>query len=207
MTLKRILFTLGIILITAGLFGILKVAADRFSLDEAEGIVYDINDYVPNAEYDYNGEHHRVVVRSSYTVGLDKEQLSSLKPGNKVTLLVDKDSGQIRSADTSEAVEFALLFLVPGIILTLVGLKGLKGYRREFIDRYKAAFVYTCIMAAVSLCYSVYEEFIFKPDPATMFSGLGEGLIMLGLLVFSAITIVIVWVISLIVCSGNQKKS
>ena len=206
MTRKRILFTLGVIMMIAGLLGISKTVADRYSLDEVEGIVYDIEESIPNVEYDYKGEHYWVKISKSNTVGLSQEQINNLNRDNTVTVLVDKESGLTKSVDTMEAVSFALIFLVPGIMMLLAGIKGLKGYRREFIDRYKTAFVYTCIMLTISLCYFVYVEFIFKPDPDIMFSGLGEGLLMLGLLIFSAITIVIIWSISLVAYIRKHKE-
>jgi len=56
------------------------------------------------------------------------------------------------------------------------------------------------------LCYYVYVEFIFKPDSTSMFSGLGEGLLMLGLLIFSTITTVIIWSVSLIAYIRKHKE-
>ena len=93
MTLKRILFTLGVIMIIAGILGISKTVADRYSLDEVEGIVYDIEESIPKVEYDYKGEHYWVKIHKSNTVGLSQEQINNLNRENAVTVLVDKESG------------------------------------------------------------------------------------------------------------------
>lgn len=207
MTAKRLLFMLGVILMIVGLFGITKTAVDRYSLDEVEAVVYDFEDSFPMAEYDYMGEHHMVRIHITNTVGLNQNEINDLIPGNHVTVLVAKDTGRSQQVDTAEIFSYAVIFLIPGMILVLIGLNSLKGFRREVIDRYRFAFIYTCIILAVCLCSFIYAIFIFKPDPDIMFDGLSEALLMFGLLIFSAATILIVWTVSLIVYYKKQKKA
>ena len=130
--------------------------------------------------------------------GYEEEQ--QLEVGDEVTLYIDPNTG---SPAIPESYFSAIAQCVIAAVMILIGRKGIVGYKAEFFDRYKVAFIITCVASGIVLGYAIYEEFIFVGG------GFMPGMEELGRFIFLCLLMIValmVEIIAWIVSAVKQKK-
>lgn len=95
---------------------------------------------------------------------------------------------------------------VPGGLLVFFCRSAFKGYKSEYLDRYKNAVWFSVISGIIPIAYWIYYEFIFVPGDE-MFAGLGEYLLCISLFIIVPMINIIVWICAAaLYCRRCKKK-
>lgn len=101
---------------------------------------------------------------------------------------------------------WVIAFGVPGALLIFFCRSAFKGYKTEYLDRYKNAVLFSVISGIIPVAYWIYYEFIFVPGDE-MFGGLGEYLLCIALFIIVPMINIIVWICAAaLYCRRCRKK-
>ncbi|MCR5141940.1 MAG: poly-gamma-glutamate biosynthesis protein PgsC/CapC [Ruminococcus sp.] len=218
MTFRRILFTYGILALVAGLFLIVRTAYINSKLKLVPATVTEITQEsvtfkhsdgsteermmdVVNAEYRYKDSKGTVLVVPQWSKGLSHDDIKKLKKGDEIELYFDPFE---RSVASPEGFTLGIIQCAISAAMIYIGIKGAKGYKAEFFERYKKAFLTTMFLSGVVLGYAVYEEFFYSPGGMMPgIAALGAFLWMFGFMAIALIAEIIVWSVSV---AGYKKK-
>lgn len=100
---------------------------------------------------------------------------------------------------------FIAIFGIPAVIMIFLCRSAFKGYKTEYLDRYRKTVIFSVITGWIPIIYFIWYNFFFTPT-GYFFPGLGEALICILLFIAVPIINIIVWIISAAVYCKKQKK-
>ena len=211
---KRIFLNIGLTLLAVALGFVVYQLYSLSCLVKTEGTVQSIIEPEFESYYtDDNGNKLRVMEYDIFYM-LPNEQgfvdyimgpQGEYEVGSKVDIYYDKRSPEsITYADNYLA--YILIFGIPGGLLVFFCRSAFKGYKREYLDRYKNAVWFSVISGIIPIAYWIYYEFIFVPGDE-MFAGLGEYLLCISLFIIVPMINIIVWICAAaLYCRRCKKK-
>ncbi len=101
---------------------------------------------------------------------------------------------------------FIGVFGIPGVLLIFFCRSAFRGYKTEYLDRYKKTVLFSVVSGLVPIAYYIYYEFFFEPS-GIMFAGLGEAILCIFLFIAVPVINIIVWIISAALYCRRCKKS
>lgn len=125
--------------------------------------------------------------------------------GDPVEIIYDKRSPK-QIAYRENNLLFIVVFGVPALIMIFFCRSAFKGYKTEYLDRYKKTVIFSVISGWIPILYYIWYEFIFEPS-GIIFAGLGEALVCIFLFFAVPIINIIVWIISAVCYCRKCKKS
>lgn len=125
--------------------------------------------------------------------------------GDTVDIYYDKREPE-HNAYPEDNTFFILAFGLPAALLIFFCSSALKGYKTEYLDRYKKTVIFSVISGWIPILYWIWYEFFFEPS-GEMFSGFGEALMCLFLFAAVPVINIIVWIISAAVYCHKCKKN
>ncbi len=99
-----------------------------------------------------------------------------------------------------------IFFGVPAVLLIFFCRSAFKGYKTEYLDRYKKTVIFSVISGWIPILYYIWYEFIFEPS-GIIFAGLGEALMCIFLFFAVPVVNIIVWIFSAAAYCRKCKKS
>ncbi len=99
-----------------------------------------------------------------------------------------------------------IFFGVPAVLLIFFCRSAFKGYKTEYLDRYKKTVIFSVISGWIPILYYIWYEFIFEPS-GIIFAGLGEVLMCIFLFFAVPVVNIIVWIFSAAAYCRKCKKS
>lgn len=220
-SIKRLFLNIGLLLMFVGLVCAGLIFRENFKLTAVEGTVvgyetevfhyrtnkgeYDEEQHIPVIEYTYGGETHRD--NAWKAKGMTHEETLALHNGDKA-IFYTRSGAYLISPDPYWAV---LFFAVPGAFLILVCCKAFKGYKRDFLMRYKKAVTATVVLQTVTVVLSVLwiihientEYGGFMPG----LDALADELAMWFAWVLVAISIMVIWIVASVKFMRMRKKA
>ena len=220
-TFRRILLTFGVLALAAGLFLFIDLFYHNSVFDTVTAVVSKIEtetyDYhpskdapaeqhsynSPSAKYFYYGVEQEHSFSASSAKGMSYEEEQQLEVGDEVTLYIDPNTG---SPAIPESYFSAIAQCVIAAVMILIGRKGIAGYKAEFFDRYKVAFIITCVASGIVLGYAVYEEFIFVGGGFMPgMEELGRFIFLCLLMIVALMVEIIAWIVSVVRYRKKEK--
>lgn len=98
-----------------------------------------------------------------------------------------------------------IFFGVPAVLLIFFCRSAFKGYKTEYLDRYKKTVIFSVISGWIPILYYIWYEFIFEPS-GIIFAGLGEVLMCIFLFFAVPVVNIIVWIFSAAAYCRKCKK-
>lgn len=210
---KRIFLNIGLTLAVLAAGFLIHQLYENSFLVKTTGTVYNIR-VVPNCFYqDENGSEQNLI---AYDIEYATKQGQQCKDdklghigeheiGDTVDIFYDKREPE-SIAYRQDNLFFIIVFGVPAALLIFFCRSAFKGYKTEYLDRYKKAVIFSVISGWVPIAYYIWYEFFFEPS-GMMFAGLGEALLCMFLFAAVPVINIIVWVISAVMYWLKCRKS
>lgn len=125
--------------------------------------------------------------------------------GDPVEIVYDKRYPN-RIAYPDDNMVSIIFFGVPAVLLIFFCRSAFKGYKTEYLDRYKKTVIFSVISGWIPILYYIWYEFIFEPS-GIIFAGLGEALMCIFLFFAVPVVNIIVWIFSAAAYCRKCKKS
>lgn len=209
---KRIFLNIGFTLAAiAAVFFFHQLYENSF-LVKTTGTVFNMN-VKPNFFYvDENGKEENFY---SYGVEYTTKQGQTFrddicgrrdkyKIGDTVEIYYDKRDPE-RNTYPENNLFFIIVFGVPAALMIFFCRSSFKGYKTEYLDRYKKTVIFSVVTGWIPILYYLWYKFLFTPS-GMMFAGLGEALMCIFLFAAVPVINIIVWIISAVVYCKKQKK-
>ncbi len=213
---KRIFLNIGLTLaVLAAGFAVHQLYENSF-LVKTTGTVYDVR-VVPNCFYqDENGNEQNMI---AYDIDYTTKQGQKCKDntfghigeheiGDTVEIIYDKREPE-SIAYRQDNLFFIIAFGVPAALLIFFCRSAFKGYKTEYLDRYRKTVIFSVISGWIPVLYFIWYEFFFEPS-GEMFAGLGEALLCMFLFAAVPVINIIVWIISAVLycrrCRKNERS-
>lgn len=210
---KRIFLNIGFTLAVIAAGYLIHQLYENSFIVKTTGTVYDIR-IVPNCYY-YDEENNEQNFRAydvEYTTKQGEQykddifgHIDEYEIGDTVEIFYDKREPQ-NNAYPEDNTFYILAFGLPAALLIFFCSSALKGYKTEYLDRYKKTVIFSVISGWIPILYWFWYEFIFEPS-GEMFSGLGEALICMFLFASVPVINIIVWIISAAIYCRKCKKA
>lgn len=211
---KRVFLNIGLTLAVIALFFLCWQIYDNSFLVKTTGTVQAVREPEYSCNYvDADGNEHPMMeydvfytVRSgeSYTDYI-MGHIDEYSIGEAVDVIYDKRRPD-RITYLTDNMFYIIVFGVPAVLLIYFCRSAFKGYKTEYLDRYKKTVIFSVITGWIPILYYIWYEFFFEPS-GMMFSGLGEGLMCLFLFAAVPVINIIVWIISAVVYCHKCKKN
>lgn len=209
---KRVFLNIGLTLAVIAAGYLFHQLYENSFLVKTTGAVKNVRTETNCFYYDENNELQN---SRSYDIGYTTRQgeaytddiighIGEYGIGDTVDVLYDKRQPD-RIAYLTDNVFFIAVFGVPAALMIFFCRSAFKGYKTEYLDRYKKTVIFSVISGWIPIIYYIWYEFFFTPS-GMMFSGLGEGLMCLFLFAAVPIVNIIVWIISAAVYCRKQRK-
>lgn len=209
---KRIFLNIGLALAVIAAIFLFHQLYENFFLVKTTGTVFSMN-AEPNLFYvDENGEKENL-----YSYGVEYmtkqgqmfrddicDRRGEYKIGDTAELYYDKREPE-HNAYPENNLFFIIAFGVPAALLIYFCRSAFKGYKTEYLDRYKKTVIFSVISGWIPIIYYIWYKFFFTPS-GELFAGLGEALMCIFLFAAVPIVNIIVWIISAAVYAKKQRK-
>lgn len=210
---KRIFLNIGLTLaVIAALFLFGQLYENSF-LVKTIGYVQDIS--VKSNMYYYDDDNVQQNYRSyviNYTTKQGQQYSDDIFKykdtycvGDPVEIIYDKRYPN-RIAYPDDNMVSIIFFGVPAVLLIFFCRSAFKGYKTEYLDRYKKTVIFSVISGWIPILYYIWYEFIFEPS-GIIFAGLGEALMCIFLFFAVPVVNIIVWIFSAAAYCRKCKKS
>ncbi len=210
---KRIFLNIGLTLaVIAAIFLFGQLYENSF-LVKTIGYVQDIS--VKSNMYYYDDDNVQQNYRSyviNYTTKQGQQYSDDIVKykdvycvGDPVEIIYDKRYPN-RITYPDDNMVSIIFFGVPAVLLIFFCRSAFKGYKTEYLDRYKKTVIFSVISGWIPILYYIWYEFIFEPS-GIIFAGLGEALMCIFLFFAVPIINIIVWIISAAAYCRKCKKS
>mgnify|MGYP004678138219 FL=1 len=209
---KRIFLNIGLTLAVIAAIFLFHQLYENFFLVKTTGTVFNMNTE-PNFFYtDENGERRNFC---SYGVEYTTKHGQTFrddilgypdeyKVGDAAEIYYDRREPKYNTYPEDNL--FLIIALgVPAALLIYFCRSAFKGYKTEYLDRYKKTVIFSAVTGWIPILYYIWYKFFFTPS-GELFSGLGEGLMCLFLFAAVPIVNIIVWIISAAVYCKKQRK-
>ena len=209
---KRIFLNIGFTLAVIAAVFLFHQLYENFFLDKTTGTVFAV-EVEPNSFYtDDSGDRRNTC---SYGVEYTTRQGETYRDdiygyadeygvGDSVELYYDRREPKY-NAYPEDNLFLIIAFGAPAALLIYFCRSAFKGYKTEYLDRYRKTVIFSVISGWVPILYYIWYEFFFEPS-GEMFSGLGEALMCLFLFAAVPIVNIIVWIISAAIYCNKQRK-
>lgn len=210
---KRIFLNIGLTLaVIAAIFLFGQLYENSF-LVKTIGYVQDIS--VKSNMYYYDDDNVQQNYRSyviNYTTKQGQQYSDDIVKykdtycvGDLVEIIYDKRYPN-RIAYPDDNMVSIIFFGVPAVLLIFFCRSAFKGYKTEYLDRYKKTVIFSVISGWIPILYYIWYEFIFEPS-GIIFAGLGEALMCIFLFFAVPVVNIIVWIFSAAAYCRKCKKS
>lgn len=210
---KRIFLNIGLTLaVIAALFLFGQLYENSF-LVKTIGYVQDIS--VKSNMYYYDDDNVQQNFRSyviNYTTKQGQQYSDDIVKykdtycvGDPVEIIYDKRYPN-RITYPDDNMVSIIFFGVPAVLLIFFCRSAFKGYKTEYLDRYKKTVIFSVISGWIPILYYIWYEFIFEPS-GIIFAGLGEALMCIFLFFAVPVVNIIVWIFSAAAYCRKCKKS
>ena len=200
---KRIFLNIGLTLAVIAAIFLFHQLYENFFLVKTTGTVVRAETEADFLSYsyiiDYTTNHSE-----NYTDNIIGEA-NEHKVGDTVEVLYDKRYPK-HIAYPENNLFFIIVFGVPAALLIYFCRSAFKGYKTEYLDRYKKTVIFSVISGWIPILYFIWYEFFFTPS-GIMFAGLGEALLCMFLFAAVPAINIIVWIISAVVYCRKCKKA
>lgn len=209
---KRIFLNIGLTLAVIAAGFLLHQLYENFFIEKTTGTVYDIR-IDKNAFYhdENDSEQNFRAYDIEYTTKQGQKYkddifgyIDEYEIGDTVEIMYDRRYPE-RNTYPEDNVFYIIVFGVPAALLIYFCRSAFKGYKTEYLDRYKKTVIFSVISGWIPILYFIWYEFFFTPS-GMMFAGLGEALMCLFLFAAVPVINIIVWIISAIVYCRKCKK-
>lgn len=209
---KRIFLNIGLTLAVIAAIFLFHQLYENFFLVKTTGTVFNMNTE-PNFFYtDENGERRNFC---SYGVEYTTKQGQTFrddilgypdeyKVGDTAEIYYDRREPKYNTYP-EDNLFLIIAFGVPAALLIYFCRSAFKGYKTEYLDRYKKTVIFSAVTGWIPILYYIWYKFFFTPS-GELFSGLGEGLMCMFLFAAVPIVNIIVWIISAAVYCKKQRK-
>lgn len=209
---KRIFLNIGLTLAVIAAIFLFHQLYENFFLVKTTGTVFNMN-AEPNFFYtDENGERRNFC---SYGVEYTTKQGQTFrddilgypdeyKVGDTAEIYYDRREPE-HNAYPEDNLFLIIAFGVPAALLIYFCRSAFKGYKTEYLDRYKKTVIFSVISGWIPILYYIWYKFFFTPS-GELFAGLGEALMCIFLFAAVPIVNIIVWIISAAVYCKKQRK-
>ena len=209
---KRIFLNIGLTLAVIAAIFLFHQLYENFFLVKTTGTVFNMN-AEPNLFYvDEDGEKENL-----YSYGVEYmtkqgqtfrddicDRRGEYKIGDTAELYYDKREPE-HNAYPENNLFLIIAFGVPAALLIYFCRSAFKGYKTEYLDRYKKTVIFSVISGWIPIIYYIWYRFFFTPS-GELFAGLGEALMCIFLFAAVPIVNIIVWIISAAVYCHKQRK-
>lgn len=210
---KRIFLNIGLTLaVIAAIFLFGQLYENSF-LVKTIGYVQDIS--VKSNMYYYDDDNVQQNYRSyviNYTTKQGQQYSDDIVKykdvycvGDPVEIIYDKRYPN-RITYPDDNMVSIIFFGVPAVLLIFFCRSAFKGYKTEYLDRYKKTVIFSVISGWIPILYYIWYEFIFEPS-GIIFAGLGEALMCIFLFFAVPVVNIIVWIFSAAAYCRKCKKS
>lgn len=210
---KRIFLNIGLTLaVIAAIFLFGQLYENSF-LVKTIGYVQDIS--VKSNMYYYDDDNVQQNYRSyviNYTTKQGQQYSDDIVKykdvycvGDPVEIIYDKRYPN-RITYPDDNMVSIIFFGVPAVLLIFFCRSAFKGYKTEYLDRYKKTVIFSVISGWIPILYYIWYEFIFEPS-GIIFAGLGEALMCIFLFFAVPVVNIIVWIFSAVCYCRKCKKS
>lgn len=210
---KRIFLNIGLTLaVIAALFLFGQLYENSF-LVKTIGYVQDIS--VKSNMYYYDDDNVQQNYRSyviNYTTKQGQQYSDDIVKykdvycvGDPVEIIYDKRYPN-RITYPDDNIVSIIFFGVPAVLLIFFCRSAFKGYKTEYLDRYKKTVIFSVISGWIPILYYIWYEFIFEPS-GIIFAGLGKALMCIFLFFAVPVVNIIVWIFSAAAYCRKCKKS
>ncbi len=124
--------------------------------------------------------------------------------GDTVKIFYDKRQPTYIAYRTDN-IFFIAIFGIPAAVMILLCRSAFKGYKTEYLDRYRKTVIFSVITGWIPIIYFIWYKFFFTPT-GYFLPGLGEALMCLLLFIAVPLINIIVWIISAVIYCKKQKK-
>lgn len=211
---RRIFLNIGLTLLVIAMGFLVYQLYSLSCLVKTEGTIHSISEPEFEAYYtDDNGNKLRMLEYDifymipgeqgfvDYIMGYQGEY----EIGSKVTIYYDKRSPE-SIAYAENYLAYILIFVIPGALLVYFCRSAFKGYKTEYLDRYKKAVWFSVISGWIPIIYFIWYKFFFTPS-GDFFPGLGEYLLCIALFIIVPMINIIVWIsAAALYCRKCRKK-
>ena len=126
--------------------------------------------------------------------------------GDRVQIEIDKELPADYNYNTLESdIILVLMTGIPGLLLTILCRSAFKGYKKDYLLRYKKSVIFSVRSGWVPIIY--YFTAYLHPAPAMMFEGLTEAVTLLFLTALVPIVNIIVWIVAAAKYSSKMKAA
>lgn len=210
---KRIFLNIGLTLAVLSSGFLIHQLYENSFLVKTTGTVYNIR-VAPNCFYydEDNNEQNMWAYDIDYTTKQGQKckddklgYIGEYEIGDTVDIIYDK-RGPESIAYKQDNMFFIIVFGVPAALLIFFCRSAFKGYKTEYLDRYRKTVIFSVISGWVPIAYFIRYEFFFEPSEM-MFAGLGEALLCMFLFAAVPVINIIVWIISAVLYCRRCRKS
>ncbi len=151
-------------------------------------------EYEPMVEYTYNGKTY--LDYGFYAKGQNYTETTSMQVGDSATYYIEKNYP--KSLTMPNEYWDTLLMLVPSLILTAVCCKAFKGYKQDFLVRYKPFVIVTVSVQA--LCTAIMPPVYYHIETVERggfmpgLDALGDLLGLIAVLALISLGLIIMWI-------------
>lgn len=210
---KRIFLNIGFTLAVIAAGFLIHQLYENFFIEKTTGTVYDIRVEEHCFYYDENDNEQNFRAYDVEYITKQGEQytddifgyIDEYAIGDTVEITYDRRKPE-RNAYPEDNSFFIIVFGLPGALLIIFCRSAFKGYKTEYLDRYKKTVIFSVISGWIPILYFLWYEFIFESS-GMMFAGLGEALMCMFLFAAVPVINIIVWIISAVVYCRKCKKA
>lgn len=210
---KRIFLNIGMTLAVIAAGYLIHQLYENSFLVKTTGTVYDIRVEEHDFYLDENGIEQNM---RAYDVEYSTKQgeqytddifghIGEYEIGDTVEIFYDKRYPKHNTYPEDNSV-YIIIFGLPAALLIIFCRSAFKGYKTEYLDRYKKTVIFSVISGWIPILYFIWYEFFFTPS-GMMFAGLGEALMCMFLFAAVPVINIIVWIISAVVYCRKCKKA
>lgn len=212
MNVKRIFLNIGFTLAVIAAFFLFHQLYENSFLVKTTGTVFNMNVESNFFYVDENGKEENLY---SYGVEYTTKQGQTFrddisgrrdeyKIGDTAKIYYDKRDSEHNTYPENNLF-FIIVFGVPAALMIFFCRSAFKGYKTEYLDRYKKTVIFSVVTGWIPILYYLWYKFLFTPS-GMMFAGLGEALMCLFLFAAVPLINIIVWIISAAVYCRRQRK-
>lgn len=210
---KRIFLNIGLTLAVIGAGFLIHQLYENFFIEKTTGTVYDIRVEEHCFYYDENDNEQNFRAYDVEYITKQGEQytddifgyIDEYAIGDTVEITYDRREPELNAYPEDNSF-FIIVFGLPGALLIIFCRSAFKGYKTEYLDRYKKTVIFSVISGWIPILYFIWYEFFFTPS-GMMFAGLGEALMCMFLFAAVPVINIIVWIISAVVYCRKCKKA